>query len=453
MTNQRHSMIKRRISTVLLIVASTSFYFYFIASNDSSNDDKVLRSVTCIYYSNITQDAYKVSFAATPRVSADSDDVRSPRRDDTDKLPASRAASSANRSSPSSTFTERFSNYKSPTPVNSSADGNVPSVTFSDNSSSSSFAKSPSLHESSREPIVKEKNGDTSKGNMSDKLPQSIIDRVKTFVFFLGHARSGHSIVGSLMDSHPHMVIAHEYDVFRKLSGKSTANKTAIFNALWRNTKETLVKGLRAKSKNYKGYTLFLDGLYQGKYVDHIDVIGDKKGGVTARLLAFYPKKWLNGFNILKSFNLPIKVVYVIRNPYDNIATALLYTTNPNHSVGKLKQSNKSIAENDTLVKNHIRYHFLLHKAIVDAMTTYNLDVIEIHGKDLISDPKGTLLRICRHVGVICSDNYLEICKSKIFSSGSKTRFMIKWTDEQLQIIQDNINQFSNLDSYSFDSV
>ena len=116
-------------------------------------------------------------------------------------------------------------------------------------------------------------------------------------------------------------------------------------------------------------------------------------------------------------------------------------------------ESNKSIAENDTLVTGHTKYYFLLHKAIVDAMTTYNLDVIEIHNKDLVSDPKGTLLKLCHHVGVICSDNYLEICKNKIFSSESRTRLMIKWTDEQLQTIQQNIDQYSNLKGYNFDSM
>ena len=32
-------------------------------------------------------------------------------------------------------------------------------------------------------------------------LPQAVIDGVKSFVFFLGHPHSGHSIVGSVLDS------------------------------------------------------------------------------------------------------------------------------------------------------------------------------------------------------------------------------------------------------------
>ena len=58
---------------------------------------------------------------------------------------------------------------------------------------------------------------DSVNGETPDELPQTVIDRIKTFVFFVGHTRSGHSIVDSLTDSLPHMVIQHEYDLFAKL--------------------------------------------------------------------------------------------------------------------------------------------------------------------------------------------------------------------------------------------
>ena len=87
-----------------------------------------------------------------------------------------------------------------------------------------------SLHGFSQEPLVKENNDVVI---MPDKLPSSIINHIKMFVFFLGHEHSGHSIVGSLMDSHPHMVTLHEFDLFNRLSGGSLApTKAEIFNAL-----------------------------------------------------------------------------------------------------------------------------------------------------------------------------------------------------------------------------
>ena len=39
-----------------------------------------------------------------------------------------------------------------------------------------------------------------------------LLDDVKTLCLFIGYQRSGHSLVGSLLDAHPRMAIAHELD-------------------------------------------------------------------------------------------------------------------------------------------------------------------------------------------------------------------------------------------------
>ena len=36
---------------------------------------------------------------------------------------------------------------------------------------------------------------------------------INTFCLFLGYSRSGHSLVGSLLDAHPNVIIGHEVDV------------------------------------------------------------------------------------------------------------------------------------------------------------------------------------------------------------------------------------------------
>ena len=295
--------------------------------------------------------------------------------------------------------------------------------------------------------------------NMDVKdLPQSVIDGVKIFVSFLGHPRSGHSIVASLMDSHPHMVISHEFNLFGSLSNRSlTPTKSKIFNALWENTiTSTVNNGSRTELESKKGYTLFVDGLYQGKYVDHIDVIGDKKGVSTTGMLLKKPDEWLYCFNIVKSLAGTLKVIHVIRNPYDNIATMILFTTISAKHFVRLKASNNtskiSSKIDSTTIENNIKKYFSMFKAIADARKRYKLDIIEIHGKDLISNPRGILLKMCNDLRVTCSDNYLEICSNKIYKTESKTRYMIQWTNDQLQEIQQNIEKFSSLRGYSFDS-
>ena len=289
---------------------------------------------------------------------------------------------------------------------------------------------------------------------LPSKLPQRVIDRVRTFVFFLGHPRSGHSIVASLMDSHPHVIISHEADVFSKIyRGSLAPTKQEIFNAIWKNTRRTIFSGKRAESHDEKGYTLFVDGLYQGRYSDYIDVIGDKKAHVTTMMLLRKPDKWLDVFNTLNSLTETLKVIHVIRNPYDNIATMILYTFNTKREVGDAKQSNLTYKVDSDTIEGQIKLYFLGYKAVIDARKAYNLDLIQIHGKDLISDPRGTLLKLCNDLGVACSNSYLDICSNKVFKTESRTRHKIMWTDRQLRMIQNNIERFSSLRGYNFDSM
>ena len=303
--------------------------------------------------------------------------------------------------------------------------------------------------------VTKKNTTEDAASDHEDKLPSSVIDGVKTFVFFLALSHSGHSIVASLMDGHPNMVISHEFDLFNKLASKSLSpTKTEIFNALWNNTRRTIINGPRAKTATRKGYTLFIDGLYQGRYVDHIDVIGDKRGLGTIEMLLLDPNKWLSVLNTLKSLNTTLKMIHVIRNPFDNIATSVLFSSKERSiGFGDIKQSNETREVNSRIVMNEISHYFLYHEAAVNVKEKYNVDTIEIHNKDLISDPKGTLLKICNSLAVTCSNEYLEICSNKIFKSESRTRYMVKWTDRQLQSVQQNIDEYGNLKGYSFNSL
>ena len=282
-------------------------------------------------------------------------------------------------------------------------------------------------------------------------LPKDVIDGVKTFVFFLGHAHSGHSIVGSLMDAHPHMVIAHEANVFRRLGeGNLKPNKATLFNIIWRKTVQGSVHGKRVTS--VKGYSLLVEGLYEGKYVDHIEVIGDKKAGLTTSFLLRHPKKFSSTLEIVKSLASSVKVVHVIRNPYDNIATSVIYVNNTKAEVASIKESKETYRTSSSSIFHQIRVYFSAYKAIEDAKKSYKLDYIEVHGRDLVSDARGTISRMCNGLGVFCSSNYLDVCSDKVFKTESKTRYKINWDKAHLDLIQRNIDRFSSLNGYTFDS-
>ena len=66
------------------------------------------------------------------------------------------------------------------------------------------------------------------------------MEGVEKFVFFVGYPRSGHSIIGSVMDAHPDIVIAHEYFLFSecasqlKVGASIFENKIQLFNELYK---------------------------------------------------------------------------------------------------------------------------------------------------------------------------------------------------------------------------
>ena len=52
-------------------------------------------------------------------------------------------------------------------------------------------------------------------GSLPDSLTKlyELYDNVETFVMFIGYPRSSHSLVGSILDAHPEIIIPHEYHI------------------------------------------------------------------------------------------------------------------------------------------------------------------------------------------------------------------------------------------------
>ena len=287
-------------------------------------------------------------------------------------------------------------------------------------------------------------------------LPSSVIEQIKTFVFFVGVGRSGHSIIGVLLDSHPHIVISDELDVFNTLLADRRVNKFSLFNQIWLTSHKKAItpdtnSNLHSTSK---GYSLAIDGLYQGSYQSYIDVIGDKMGGTTMKMFFANPRQFekrLNRLRVLTN-NLTVKVFHVIRNPYDNIATMVIYKhVNFNASeVVKIKNSNMVLNASRELVHQKINYYFNLFRASELMRQQFNLDVMDVHGKDLITNPMVIINKMCNFLRVSCSNNYLNTVSRKIFSSESKTRYKVTWTNEQLSEIEENILKYDSLRRYSY---
>ena len=301
-------------------------------------------------------------------------------------------------------------------------------------------------------------------------LPQDVINKVKKFVFFVGHPRSGHSIIGSFMDAHPHMVIAHEFMLFKQLSIKSMPlyNKADLFNALYSHSVYDLMSGWRNKESDRKKYTLNVESLWQGRYDRYISVIGDKSGGATSAVYIHSPEEFKAHYRQLqRTIRIPIKVIYCVRNPYDMVATNIFYkmgrrahnmtqetyVSSIKDQMSKLQGEEFMKARFDderTLEKGVIRLENE-SKAVIEITDLVGpSNVLEIHNMELVRDPKSILTKICAFLEVDCPPDYLQACSAKVFKSVYKSRELVVWPRRLQSMVQKMIETYSFFHRYSF---
>src|SRR5262245_16191287 len=133
---------------------------------------------------------------------------------------------------------------------------------------------------------------------------------VQTFCMFVGYPRTGHSLIGSLLDAHPRIVIAHELDALEFFHWGFSRRQ--VFHLLLENSRK-----MAAKGRGYSGYSYRVPNQWQGRF-ERLQVLGDKKGAVSAG--RFYRHPDLLDF-VRDQIAIDLKFVHVIRNPYDVLAT------------------------------------------------------------------------------------------------------------------------------------
>jgi hypothetical protein len=137
---------------------------------------------------------------------------------------------------------------------------------------------------------------------------------IRLYGMFLCHARSGHSLLGSLLDAHPEIVIAHEFHALRFV--QRGGRRDQLFQGLLRSSENFSRRGRKWNGYNYK-----VPNQWQGRY-QKLSVIGDKMGFSSTGILKRDP---LLLRQLQATVQIPIKFFRMIRNPFDNIKTLSRY--------------------------------------------------------------------------------------------------------------------------------
>ena len=151
-------------------------------------------------------------------------------------------------------------------------------------------------------------------GKFNAKLPSNATDSLRYFVLFVGHARSGSSFTGAVLDAHPHVILPYEYFLPNRMvvAPELYTNSAFLYSELYR----TALWRMGDKNTDFKsgekGYTLVIKDSYQGKYDRWVSVIGDKSGAFTNWIHMASPERFSEVIhNIEDITNLTVKFIQV----------------------------------------------------------------------------------------------------------------------------------------------
>ncbi len=247
-------------------------------------------------------------------------------------------------------------------------------------------------------------------------------DSVETYCMFIGYPRSGHSMVGSLMDAHPDMVISNELDALKYVD--LGFDRDQIYYMILENTREYARAG-----RSQTGYSYVVPNQHQGTFRD-LKVIGDKKGGSSTFHLRRDPTLL---DRLGKVVSVPMRFIHVTRNPYDNITT--MATRSGRDLDERIDTYFKFVATNATVRK----------RIGPDG-------VLDMHLEDFIADPAAKLRSICEFIGLDAPDDFIKDAAGIVYKEPKRTRAKIKWSKKQVATVAERIERYDFLKGYTYES-
>ena len=233
----------------------------------------------------------------------------------------------------------------------------------------------------------------------------------KRFVLFVGSGRSGHSLVGSLLDAHEHIAISHEMNVlkqFKEGHGYADVVMAAKYNAYF----------FHHFGRSYTGYDYVVPGQHQGGYTK-LEILGDKKGNGTVRLIRKNPEL-LDRMDAIVP--VPVQYVHVIRNPYDNIATRAV---------------RRAVS-----LRHAYEGYFRNVNTVVDLKKRYPDGVLDVYWDDLMANPHETRTDLLKALGIQSfSQSYLDACASILFKTPRRTRDKFDWEPDLVDEIETRLGE------------
>ena len=245
---------------------------------------------------------------------------------------------------------------------------------------------------------------------------------VATYLMFVGHPRSGHTLVKALLNAHKHVVIGQEVNILRYLL--PGFSRWMLFSMILASD-----QWFHGSGRVWGEYSYRVPNQWQGRY-EQLRVIGDKKAGNSTNQLT---KKPGLVSRLQQRIDVPIKLFFVVRNPYDNIATI----------------SRKHHAS----VPECIAQYFTRSRTVRALRDTYpDIPMLTLFLERIVEDPQASLRQMLDFLDLDADAQYLADCAGIVFSSPNLSRHSIEWTRAQVDEVRERMGEFDHLDGYTFEA-
>ena len=255
-----------------------------------------------------------------------------------------------------------------------------------------------------------------------------LFGEVRNYVMFLGHARSGGSLAGALLDAHPNAIIADEVDVLQYVN--AGFEREQIFHILLERSQRQANKGHVKAGRDQKQYSYYVPGAWQGRY-ERLLVLGNRKAGITTQRLGSDPRALEHLQRLLG--NIRLKLILSVRNPYDTISTMNI------RSGRDLESGVSQYFANCATIRG-----------LKDNVGPGNL--LALRHEDLLRYPERHLREMCQFLELPAPENYVRACSAILYQSPAASRKKVAWSPELIQKVHAQIEQYSFLEGYSYES-
>lgn len=252
----------------------------------------------------------------------------------------------------------------------------------------------------------------------------SRFDGVERYCIFVGQSRSGHSVLGTLLNAHRHALVSHNLDALDYLAAE--VGRDDLFLLILERE-----RWMAERERKIGGHSYDVPGLWLDDHSD-IRVIGDKRAGATSRHLAKNP-------DLIRA--LPARVghevcaIHHVRDPFDNISS--IWTR-------------KTLGIERSLPEAADHYFEMLDGAVRGLSAAgANIHWIRTYHEDLIREPRSVLIPVFAMLELVVDEYFLKKCEAFVHNELRRTRHAAPWSPELKREVAERARAYNFLDRYA----